>query len=79
MENAAGVKLVDTLRGHTSKIGRIASYSDTHMNTTTFSNNDIHTAKPNSYLPTLCWSVTANLLSFFCLAHLIVMLCFSVG
>ena len=79
MENAAGVKLVHTLRGHTSKIGRIASYSDTHMNTTTFSNNDTHTAKPNSYLPTLCWSVTANLLSFFCLAHLIVMLCFSVG
>ncbi len=44
-----------------------------------FMNKNINTPNPNSHLSTLCWSVTAILLSFFCLTHLIVMFCFSVG
>lgn len=34
---------------------------------------------PNRVLSTLCWSVTAILLSFFFLTHLVVMLCFIAG
>jgi hypothetical protein len=47
------------------------------MNIDTFTNNDAGTPKPYRSLSTLFWSVTAILLSFFCLTHFIVILCFS--
>jgi hypothetical protein len=48
------------------------------MNLKSFTNNDAHTLKPNRELSTLCWSVTAILLTFFCLTHLGVLLSFVV-
>ena len=42
-------------------------------------NDDVQTSLINAHLQTLCWSISAILLSFLCLMHLGVMLSFALG
>lgn len=49
------------------------------MTTKYITNSNVSTLEPKCNLSTLCWSTAAILLTFFCLTHLIVMICFSLN